>query len=198
MSEPALVPGAPATGNETDGERNQTIRRVVTGVSAQGKARIVADGPPPRSLAHVAVPGMVNSVLWATSAPPQPGHRDLTPHLVTVVPRAGESVALLVTFPPDAVFADPVFDAAAAAREQLEITPGLAELFEQENPGFHTTPTVDYGVVVSGEIVLDLGSETTVLRQGDTIVQNGTRHAWRNPSDQPATVFFVLTGVKPV
>lgn len=196
MSEPVLAAAISTAGNETAGEQASPIRRVVTGVSAQGEARIVADGPPPRSLAHMAVPGMVNTVLWATSTPPQPGHHDLTPHLVTVVPEAGESVALLVTFPPDTVFTDPLFDAAEAAREQLEITPGLAELFEQDNPGFHTTPTVDYGVVVSGEIVLDLGSESTVLRQGDTVVQNGTRHAWRNPSDQPATMLFVLTGAK--
>ncbi len=73
--------------------------------------------------------------------------------------------------------------------------PGLAELFEPDNPGMHTTPTVDYGVVLEGEIVLDLDAgETTLLRPGDVVVQNGTRHAWRNPGTRPATVFFVLIG----
>lgn len=200
MSEPLLASAIQGRDNSThqgEGEQASAVRRVVTGVSTQGEPQIVSDGPPPRSLAHLAVPGMVNTVVWATRAPQESGYRDLTPDLVTVVPGAGETVALLVTFPPDTVFADPFFDGAKAAREQLKITPGLAELFEEDNPGFHTTPTVDCGVVVSGEIVLDLGSATTVLRQGDTIVQNGTRHAWRNLTGQPATVFFVLIGAKP-
>ncbi|UZX03252.1 cupin domain-containing protein [Arthrobacter sp. CDRTa11] len=200
MSEPLLVDAIQGRDHNhfqgADGQAS-AVRRVVTGVSTHGEPQIVSDGPPPRSRAHVAVPGMVNSVVWATAAPPESGYRDLTPDLVTLVPGAGETVALLVTFPPDTVFADPLFDGPKAAREQMEITPGLAELFEQDNPGFHTTPTVDYGVVVSGEVVLDLGSATTVLRQGDIIVQNGTRHAWRNHTDQPATVFFVLIGRKP-
>jgi mannose-6-phosphate isomerase-like protein (cupin superfamily) len=139
---------------------------------------------------------MVNTVVWTTSAP-RSEYLDPTLDLVSVVPGPGETVALVVTFPPDSVFADPLFDPAKATREQLAITPGLAELFEEDNPGFHTTPTIDYGVVLSGKIVLDLGSVTTVLRQGDIVVQNGTRHAWRNPTDEPATIFFVLIGTKP-
>jgi mannose-6-phosphate isomerase-like protein (cupin superfamily) len=141
---------------------------------------------------------MVNTVVWTTSASPQSADLDLTLDLASLVPGSGETVALVVTFPPDSVFADPLFDPAKAAREQREITPGLAELFEQNNPGFHTTPTIDYGVVLNGEIVLDLGSDATVLRQGDIVVQNGTRHAWRNATDEPTTIFFVLIGTAPV
>ena len=71
--------------------------------------------------------------------------------------------------------------------------PGFAELFEPD--GMHTTVTVDYGVVLDGDIVLDLGDgETAKLQAGDVVVQNGTRHAWRNPGDKPATIFFVLMG----
>ncbi|WP_406281092.1 cupin domain-containing protein [Nocardia sp. NBC_00881] len=110
------------------------------------------------------------------------------------VPSPGETIALTVTFPPASVYADPSFDRASAAAEQREITPGLAELFEPENPGMHTTPTIDYGVVLDGEIVLDLDGDSTVLRAGDIVVQNSTRHAWRNPGTTPATVFFVLIG----
>ena len=52
-----------------------------------------------------------------------------------------------------------------------------------------------YGVVLSGEIVLDLdGGETAVLKPGDIVVQNATRHAWRNLGTEPATLFFVLIG----
>jgi quercetin dioxygenase-like cupin family protein len=57
----------------------------------------------------------------------------------------------------------------------------------------HRTETVDYGVVLRGELtlVLDDGSETP-LRQGDVVVQRGTDHAWVNPTDEPAQMVFVL------
>lgn len=171
------------------------IRRVVTGVSESGKATIVGDGEPPRTRKFTHVPGSANSVVWSTRAPAEPSS-DPTTSVQSFVPAPGETIALTVTFPPDSVFADPSFDPVAAGAEQFEASPGLAELFEPENPGMHTTPTVDYGVVLDGEIMLDLDGETTILRQGDIVVQNGTRHAWRNPGTQPATVFFVLIGAK--
>lgn len=169
-------------------------RRVVTGTAASGDPMIVSDGRPPRSGVHTAIPGMVNTVVWHTSAAMDAAPGDPTSALTSFVPGAGETVALIVTFPPDAVYGDDGFDPAAAATEQRELIPGLAELFEPDNPGVHTTPTIDYAVVLSGEIVLDLGSDSTTLRHGDVVVQNGTRHAWRNQTDHPATIFVVLVG----
>ena len=66
-----------------------------------------------------------------------------------------------------------------------------------ENIGMHTTDTVDYEFVISGEVVLELddGAEVT-LRPGDTVVQNGTRHAWRNRTSEPAVLVVVLVGAK--
>jgi quercetin dioxygenase-like cupin family protein len=59
----------------------------------------------------------------------------------------------------------------------------------------HTTPTVDYVVVLDGSVVLELDDGvTTTLSAGDVVIQNGTRHAWRVPSDRPATIFVVLMG----
>lgn len=59
----------------------------------------------------------------------------------------------------------------------------------------HRTPSVDYGVVLDGEIWLELDDGTqTRLTRGDTIVQIGGRHAWRNKTDRPAAVAFVITG----
>ncbi|WP_133917388.1 cupin domain-containing protein [Streptomyces sp. NBC_00582] len=170
------------------------VRRVVTGVSPSGKPVIVSDGEPPRTRRYTHTPGFARSLVWNTSAPAVPSE-DPTADLVSFVPAPGETIALTVTFPPASVYADPAWDPAAAGAEQLEATPGLTELFEPDNPGMHTTPTVDYGVVLSGEIVLDLdGGETAVLRPGDLVVQNATRHAWRNTTSEPATMFFVLMG----
>ncbi|MFE7903015.1 cupin domain-containing protein [Streptomyces sp. NPDC057424] len=170
------------------------VRRVVTGVDHSGKPVIVGDGEPPVTRRYTHTPGFARSLVWNTAAPAAPS-ADPTESLKSYVPAPGETIALTVTFPPASVYADAGWDPVAAGAEQLEATPGLAELFELDNPGMHTTPTVDYGVVLSGEIVLDLdGGETVVLKPGDIVVQNGTRHAWRNNSAEPATVFFVLIG----
>jgi hypothetical protein len=100
---------------------------------------------------------------------------------------------LVVTFPPDSVFSAPGFDPQAAAAENSAISPGLAELFEAD--GMHATPTVDYGIVLEGEVWLELDEgRAELLRKHDVVVQNGTRHAWRNKSNRPATLAFVLIG----
>lgn len=168
-------------------------RRVVTGLNGNDKPSIVSDGEPPRSSAYRHTPGFAVSMVWTTDCPPAPA-ADPTPSVVSWTPGPGGTIAMTVTFPPDSVFAEPGFDPVAAGAEQLEITPGLSECFEPDNPGMHTTPTVDYGVVLSGEIMLDLDGESTMLRAGDIVVQNRTRHAWRNPGTASATVFFVLIG----
>ena len=61
----------------------------------------------------------------------------------------------------------------------------------------HTTPTVDYGIVLHGDLVLELDDgHRTPLSTGDIVIQNGTRHSWRNPGDRPATMAFVLIGTE--
>lgn len=135
-------------------------------------------------------------MVWSAGSPPAVRDLGATEPPASFVPGPGESVALTVTFPPDSVFGDEAFDPAAAAAENLANTPGLAERFEPEAPGMHTTPTVDYAVVLDGLVVLELGDGSTVeLHPGDVVVQNATRHAWRVPADAPATIFVVLIGV---
>jgi quercetin dioxygenase-like cupin family protein len=68
---------------------------------------------------------------------------------------------------------------------------------EPGHPGMHTTETVDYCVILSGEVWLELdGGALTHLRAGDTVVQNGTRHAWRNLSEEPVTMAVVQVGAE--
>ena len=105
---------------------------------------------------------------------------------------------MIVRFPPDAIFASRDFDPEAAAIEQAASLPGLAALFEPDNPGFHRTPTIDYGILLEGELVLELDDGVTAsLGVGDIVVQNGTRHAWRNRTRATATMAFVLVGTGP-
>ena len=104
---------------------------------------------------------------------------------------------MFVTFPPNSVMMTPTFDPVAAGDEYMQVQPGLAEKFEMDNPGMHTTDTVDYGVLIDGEVHLELDDGATKkLAPRDIVVQNGTRHAWRNKSTRPATMLFVLVGAK--
>ena len=157
---------------------------MVTGHGADGRPRIVEDGPLPRYVDRRAIPGMADGVVWATGG-----------EAVSVVPGPGETRFLTVTLPPAAEFESADFDPEAAAAEDARVIPGLAELFDPEDPGMHATPTVDYVIVLAGEVTLVLdGGEETVVRQGDIVIQNGTRHAWRNLSDAPATLATVMIG----
>jgi hypothetical protein len=171
------------------------LRRVVTGHDENGASCVALDSAPPRSDAFQHIPGMVSRLVWATDeAPALPfDGADPTPAVTSIVPPQGGTRFLVVTFPPDSVFASPGFDPEAAVAENLAISPGLAELFEPD--GMHATPTMDYGIVLDGEIWLELSDgRAELLRRHDVVVQNGTRHAWRNRSDRPATLAFVLIG----
>ena len=104
---------------------------------------------------------------------------------------------MIITFPPDSVMMDPSFNPAEAGAEYMRVLPGLAECFEMNNPGMHTTDSVDYGILLSGRLQIELDDGVTIeLAPDDVVVQNGTRHAWRNRSEEPATMLFVLVGVK--
>ena len=173
------------------------MRRVVTGHDAAGRPAIVADGPVPRRFEHRHPAGMVQELAWATeaAAPAPRDGADPTAAVASLLPGPGATRLVVVTFPPDSAFADPGFDPAAAAAENAAAAPGLAELFEPESPGMHRSETTDYAFVLEGEVWLDLdeGRETR-LAAGDLVVQNATRHAWRNRTQSPAKVAFVLVG----
>jgi mannose-6-phosphate isomerase-like protein (cupin superfamily) len=167
-------------------------RRIVTGVDRDGKAVVVSDGYAPRTHDYAHIPGMSETLLWAR----EPGEpigdgADLTPHVRRTLPTVGGTRFLFVAIPPDGAIADP----AAAAAERRAVNPDLAELFEPGDPGMHTSETVDYVVVLDGEIWLEVDDGVlTKVRHGDTVVQNGTRHAWRNHGTAPATLAVVQVG----
>ena len=176
-----------------------TIRRIVTGHDAGGRSVIVSDGPAPRDTAFQHVPGFRTNLLWSTEPAAQVPLRgtDPTPHAESWVPPIGGSRFMIITFPPDSVMMDPSFNPAEAGAEYMRVLPGLAECFEMNNPGMHTTDSVDYGILLSGRLQIELDDGVTIeLAPDDVVVQNGTRHAWRNRSEEPATMLFVLVGVK--
>lgn len=170
-------------------------RRVVTGHDASGKAVFVSD----EQVAPVTTPlllGMEFHLLWGadgTSRFPDDGARPPAPRYFP--PLHGTRFAFF-TVPPDASVRLPEdLDLAAAIGDLNEKLPGLADYVEPDAPGMHTTASIDYGVVLSGSVTLELDDGATVtLRAGDTYVQNGTRHRWSNSGDVPAVIAVVLIG----
>jgi mannose-6-phosphate isomerase-like protein (cupin superfamily) len=176
------------------GKKASTYRRIVT-ENANGKSVVQNDEEMP-AYRFKTVPGYEHTLIWVNPATPNLSKQqrfDRYPD--SVVPGPGGTSLHFVTFPPASVFADPSFDGEAARDEALIRLRGLADHFEKEDPAMHKTNTVDYAVVYDGEIWLELdNSETLHLKRGDVVVQNGTRHAWRNKGTQPVTMLFFLNG----
>lgn len=173
------------------------IRRVVTGHDAQGRSVFVDDGDAPRAHSFAHIPGHAFAQVWQTAPAAGVPHAggDLTAARGSLLPAPGASSLLVVDFQPDAVMASPDMDFAAAGAEMGAMLPGLIDVFEQDSPGMHTTDTIDYGFVLDGEIWLELDNGAQrLLKAGDIAVQNGTRHAWRNKTDKPVRVAFVMMG----
>ncbi|RQH06424.1 cupin domain-containing protein [Paraburkholderia dinghuensis] len=171
------------------------VRRVVTG-QKDGKSVILSDGEA-QGHEFAAVPGFKTTQVWATDPSNVLPHTGGDPvgQSVSVLPALNGSRFMIVQFPPDSVMADPGFDGAAAGAEYATVLPGLAECFEPDGSGFHITDSIDYDIVLAGELTLELDDgETRDLRAGDIVIQNGTRHAWRNRSPQAAVMASVLLG----
>lgn len=173
-----------------------TVRRVVTGTDETGKSVFISDSVVPNSHDFETMPGQAQTRVWFTPGAPSsvPPGEEPTDNTGPVVPGPGGASFVIVSYAPESVFMSPEFDLAAAGQEMATYAPDLAELFEPD--GMHRTPSVDYGVVLEGEVWLELDDGAQVrLTRGDTVVQLAARHAWRNKTQAPATVAFVLTGV---
>lgn len=170
------------------------IRRVVTGHTPGGKA-IVASDTEVDAITVALLPGSEFHRLWgADRAPTFPDDGSPYPSVAYFPPVGGFRFGLF-TMPPDAVMAASVVDMEAALREAQEKIPGAVAYLEPDHPGMHTTDTIDFEYVISGEVWLELDDGVEVhLRAGDTVVQNGTRHAWRNRGSEPCRMVVVLIG----
>ena len=176
-----------------------TTQRIITGNDLQGQSYIVSNGPVPGDASFVYQPGFSAAVFAQTDTESSVGSvatSALKP-ITKVLPSVGGTTALIVTFPPAQLNAQQVaVNPQALAQEMEEKLPGFAEIFEPEAPGFHQTDTIDYAVLIEGELTLILDNDQRAqLKRGDVVVQNGTRHAWVNNGKVPARVMFVMVGV---
>jgi mannose-6-phosphate isomerase-like protein (cupin superfamily) len=170
------------------------VRRVVTGHDGDGKAVFASDDQV--DPLRVAInPGAEFHRLWgADQAPAFPDDGGPTAQPSYFPPVGGYRFGLF-TVPPASVPAPAGLNVQAARAEMEEKLPGLQSYMEPGNPGMHTTDTIDFEMVLSGEVILELddGAEK-VLRPGDTVVQNGTRHRWKNRGTEPAVLAVFLIG----
>lgn len=170
------------------------IRNVVTGHDDQGRAVFVRDREIEASTTTL-MPGLGFHMLWSTngiSTFPDDGAEKPSP---SYFPPPGGTRFLVFTIPAQRTPPPPGTDMTAARAEADALLPGLLERMEPDNPGMHRSDTIDFIYVLEGEIVLELddGREVT-LRAGDTAVQNGTRHAWRNRSGKDCRLLVCMQG----
>lgn len=171
------------------------IRRVVTGHDADGKAVIIFDGAAPN--VRIRDNGGGSSALWRTTSTPadNTGSDDAVVGQIPLVPPEGGSVFRIVEFAPEgAAEADEA--AGSLARALGAHVPEGGAL---RHPGSHRTDSIDYAVVISGEIDMWLDDEAddVHLGPGDIVVQRGTNHAWVNRGTEPCVMAFVLIDAKP-
>jgi mannose-6-phosphate isomerase-like protein (cupin superfamily) len=171
------------------------IHRVVTGHDAGGKAIVTTEGPLPTVIELAAIPGTVFHEVWSTAATPASvdnGADPSTGPLVLPPPKHGTRLRF-VDIPPDTA----EYLAHGAARMQdafSEIGDAAASTVKANSPHplMHRTESVDYGIVIEGELTLVLDDSEVQLTPGSVVIQRGTNHAWANRSQAPCRMLFVL------
>ena len=150
-----------------------TARRVVTGHDADGKSVVISDGPPPQN--HPMTGDAIGAdfvEMWSTpeAVPPLTSLPAAEPNdrAFTIMPPTGHLIRIIDIYPPHMGGTKTVM---------------------------HRTRTLDYAIVISGEIVLHLSDSEVVLGPGEVVVQRGTDHAWENRSDAVTRMaFFHIAG----
>jgi hypothetical protein len=174
----------------------KSVRRIVTGHDADGNAVILEDSLAKQKLA-IGVPEHGVTDLWKTAALPasNDGYVDPCTGQITLPPPPNGTVFRIVEFPPDSDFL-PKLDQKSAFSVLGE---GAAEsLTGRADVVMHRTASLDYAIVVEGEIWAVMDKGEALLKSGDVLIQRGTNHGWSNRGDRPALVAFVLVAAQPL
>jgi hypothetical protein len=181
------------------------VRRVVTGHDDDGRAIILSDGPAPHAYDSDVILGFGATVPWVTLGERIDHVTDEDPAAsdseIPSFPAPGATILRIADFPPDAVYPD---DAGAVIFAELNAQDGAhaGDADDRRSAGkhfwFHRTNSLDYAVVLDGEITLLVDSGEATLTPGDVVIQRATSHAWSNRTDRTARVLFVLIGTEPL
>lgn len=168
------------------------VRRIVV-IDENDKSKAIADGPSPDVRTDPARPGFTSTRIWVTDSTPV-RLKDLresldAPH--TLLPPTQGSVCRVVTFPPDASYIGRVGPKEVRAYFEAMGSPQASTWSADAlHPYMQKTRTLDFCLVIEGEIALVLDTEEVNLKAGDTVVQRGTNHAWSNRSTRPCVIAF--------
>ena len=146
-------------------EQYPPIRRFVTGHDAKNVAKVVMEGP--ATNAKYPSAGTVSTLIWSTDRTPADisigeNVEDLGARIIGTAPPANGTRFAVIDFPPGKL------------------------------PRMHRTETIDYVIVLEGEIEMDMDDSTVKMKAGDVMVQRGTNHAWANRSEHVCRMAFVL------
>ncbi len=169
-------------------------RRLVTGIDSDGRSHAAFDGPSPGRFDLLTTQF---DVMWTTSSSPPAVDEDRDPADVdrfAQLPAPGGINWVMLRVPPES-------ESEAVDRESDEYAEAMSRFdtggtAEPGDSGWHTTDTLDFIVVVSGQIELELDDGVHLLAAGDCIVQRATRHRWRNPGDEPCILSGVLISLE--
>jgi len=175
---------------------NNGFRRIVTGHDSDGNARLASNAPPVRIVQVGGAAGATFYEVWHTLETPalidRPSEEPMESGLVLAPPTGGTRIRV-IDFPPEGEEIQQLDE--AGAREAFGAMHGAAASRFQPggaHPLMHRTQSIDYGIVLDGEMTLVLENEKTTIRTGDIVVQRGTNHAWSNRSDRRCRMAFVL------
>ena len=168
------------------------VRRLVV-IDENDKSKAIADGPSPDVRTDPARPGFSSTRIWVTDRTPAriKGVRETLHMPHTLEPPPGGSVCRVMTFPPDDVYKGKVGAKEVQAYFAAMGSPGASTYSPNAlHPYMQKTRTLDFALIIEGEITLVLDLEEVQLKAGDTVVLRGVNHAWSNRSVHPCTVAF--------
>ena len=173
------------------------VRRLVTGHDANGKSMFVMDSDAPSILVMEKMGDLTVTDLWETYESPakNAGEKDNADRPVHLEPGSNGTIFRIVEFPPDSAWKGN--DASGAEAFDALQASHVADS-ESADPGMHKTNTVDYALVLEGEIWAVLDTDEQLMKAGDVLIQRGTNHAWANRTEQNCRVMFVLCDAEPV
>jgi mannose-6-phosphate isomerase-like protein (cupin superfamily) len=172
------------------------VRRVVTGHDADGRSIIGRDGIAPNMKEMPSFPGLALTDLWETKGAPasNSGDADAAERPVHLEPPKNGTIVRIVEFPPDSTRPQ-----TSDGREGFKaIGAGHAQDKHSSDPMMHRTSTVDYIIVLKGEIYAVMEKGETLLKPGDVLIQRGTMHSWSVRTSEPCIVAAILVNAKPL
>jgi mannose-6-phosphate isomerase-like protein (cupin superfamily) len=172
------------------------VRRVVTGHDRSGKAIVISDGPAPFVHINAINPEWYSTDIWRTNDAPTPipsatAESTLGPR--RQMPEKRGTVLRINHYPPESE-AVRTMDPEASRKAFAALGNEKAATFGKggRHPLMHRTETIDYAIVLAGEITMVMDDTDVLLKAGDVLVQCGTNHAWSNRSNAPCVIAFVL------